>query len=238
MIQKLTKKDLAKKIAAEKAASLIKDGSLVGLGTGSTARFFIEALSLRIEEESLKIKACATSKESEAQALAGNIPLIDINSISELDITVDGADEIDYQKRMIKGGGGALLREKIVASISREVIVIVDEDKLVEQLGLFPLPIEVITFAHQITLKKVLSLGFIANFRCKKGEIEQKKDNFFITDNGNYIIDIHFPSGCQSPERVNSDLKAIVGVVETGFFFNMASKVIVGNYSGKVKIIN
>lgn len=220
----------AKQAAGYAAAALIQDGMLVGLGTGSTAAFFIDSLIMRVKE-GLKISAVATSDRSEKQAKAGGIPLVDINNITELDITVDGADEIDHQKRMIKGGGGALLREKIVASMSREMIVIIDEKKLVDNLGAFPLPVEVVSFAHQVTLHKIQKLGFAGSFRLKDGSL-------YKTDNGNYIIDIAFQDRrCANPEKDDAIIRTIPGVVETGFFFNLAGRVIVGYQDGSVKIL-
>lgn len=224
-------KNLAKQAAAKAALALVQSNMLIGLGTGSTAHFFIEYLIERCRQTPLKISAVATSKRSADQAQAGGIPLYDINRITTLDLTVDGADEIDHQKRMIKGGGGALLREKIIASISREMAVIVDESKWVKQLGAFPLPVEVIPFAHQLTLHRMATMGYQGRFRTTaEGEL-------YVTDNGNYIIDISFPKGCLSPEKDNEQLRSIPGVVETGFFFNLAGRVFVGHADGHVKTI-
>lgn len=218
----------AKQAAGFAAAALIEDGMVVGLGTGSTAVFFIEKLIQRCKE-GLDIKAIATSERSKKQAQTGGILLIDINTITELDITVDGADEIDHQKRMIKGGGGALLREKIVASMSREMIVIVDENKVVEKLGAFPLPVEVVPFAHEATLHKIQNLGYRGSFR------RLPDGGLYYTDNGNYIVDIKL-NGNSNPEKDNAVLKNIPGVVETGFFFNLAGRVIIGHPNGTVDI--
>jgi ribose 5-phosphate isomerase A len=230
-MQPASAKEIAKNAVGIAAAHLIENGMLVGLGTGSTANYFIRALIKRCQEEGLKITAVATSKESERLAKEGGIQLYEVNQISSLDMTVDGADEIDHQKRMIKGGGGALLREKIIASISREMIVIIDEDKLVDQLGIFPLPVEIVPFAHKITLKHIADLGFHGAFR------QSAHHELYLTDNSNYIIDITFPAGCQAPEATNQALKAIPGVVETGFFFNLAGRVLIGSGSGEVKTI-
>lgn len=218
----------AKQAAGFAAASLIEDGMIVGLGTGSTAAFFIERLIQRYRE-GLKIRAIATSIRSEQQAREGGIPIIDINTVDELDITVDGADEIDHQKRMIKGGGGALLREKIVASMSREMVVIVDEKKVVDKLGEFPLPIEVVSFAHQAILRKIKEHGYRGIFRRDKNEL------LYQTDNGNLIVDIKLEKR-DNPESDDTILRGIPGVVETGFFFKMAGRVIVGYDSGKVSL--
>jgi ribose 5-phosphate isomerase A len=237
MNQPIPPKDIAKRAAGHAAAKLIHDGMLVGLGTGSTAFYFIEALIERCASSNIKISAVATSERSAAQAKAGGIPLYDINKVTTLDITVDGADEIDHQKRMIKGGGGALLREKILASISREMVVIIDKEKLVDQLGIFPLPVEVVPFAHQLTLSRINKLGCHGSFRRKKNGDNTTLNELYVTDNGNYIVDIAFPQGCHSPEQTNNALKSIPGVVETGFFFHLAGRVIVGYPDGHIKII-
>lgn len=224
-------KENAKKAAGYAAAKFIQDGMLIGLGTGSTAFYFIEALIERCSTSHLKISAVATSERSAQQAKAGGIPLYDINKVTSLDLTVDGADEIDHQKRMIKGGGGALLREKIVASISKEMVVVIDNNKLVEQLGVYPLPVEITPFAHQLTASRISKIGCHGTFR------KDNTGNLYTTDNGNYIIDIAFPQGCQSPERIHTALKAIPGVIETGFFFNLAGRIVIGYPDGRVKII-
>lgn len=221
----------AKMAAGKAAADLVEDGMLVGLGTGSTAACFIVSLIERCRTSALQIQAVATSERSAKLAAEGGIALMDPNAISTIDMTVDGADEIDRKKRMIKGGGGALLREKIIASSSGEMVVIIDETKLVDQLGGFPLPVEISAFAYNATLYKVCSLGY-------NGVMRKTKDGqLYITDNGNYIIDISFPNGCTSPERDEAALKAVPGVLETGFFFGLAGRVLVGYRDGSVKKI-
>jgi ribose 5-phosphate isomerase A len=219
----------AKQAAAKAAAALIQDGMLLGLGTGSTAKFFIDDLIGRCRA-GLKISAVATSERSAKQAKAGGIPLYDIERVTMLDMDIDGADEIDSKKRMVKGGGGALLREKILASISREMIVIVDESKIVNQLGAYPLPIEVVPFAHHAILHRVLALGYDAAFR------HADNGSLYVSDNGNYIIDIRFPNKCANPEKDDAILRSIPGVVETGFFFNMAGRILIGRRDGSVEI--
>lgn len=221
---------IAKEAVGKTAAKLISDGMIVGLGTGSTAACFIHSLIERCNN-GLKISAVATSERSEQQARQGGIPILDIDNLSQIDVVVDGADEIDHHKRMIKGGGGALLREKIVANMAQEMIVIIDEHKLVDQLGTFPLPVEVVTFAHKVTLHKIQAFGYTCAFR------RQSNGALYLTDNNNYIIDIHFASPLLSPEKDNDTLRSIPGVVETGFFFNMAGRVLVGHKDGSVAIL-
>ncbi|MGN6616116.1 MAG: ribose-5-phosphate isomerase RpiA [Ilyomonas sp.] len=219
----------AKRIAAEKAVEYIKSGITVGLGTGSTAKFAIEKLGYKIVSEGLQIKAVATSKASDALARSVNVPIIPFSTIDAIDITIDGADEVDEDLNLIKGGGGALLREKIVASNSKQLIIVADNKKLVKHLGKFPLPVEVIPFGYEMTIKKLEKLG------CKP-VLRKKDDEVFMTDNGNYIIDCSF-GNILHPKQLHDDINAIVGVVENGLFINMANKVIIGFEDGHTNIL-
>lgn len=221
--------ETAKRAAGYYAADLVQDGMIVGLGTGSTTTFFIEKLIERCHA-GLKIQVVATSNRSETQARQGGLALIDINKLTSIDFTADGADEIDPKKQMIKGGGGALLREKVVASISKETVIIVDESKLVKNLGKFPLPIEILSFAHPAIIHQIKQLNL-------KGELRKNKDQtVYLTDNGNYIYDIHLQELIKDPELLDQQLKKIVGVLETGLFLHLAKKVVVGYGNGKVEI--
>jgi ribose 5-phosphate isomerase A len=215
-----------KKAAAEKAISFIKDGMIVGIGTGSTTFYFIEKL-IKQCKAGLNIKAVASSEKTMEIARKGEIPLLDINTVKSLDIYVDGADEIDPEKRMIKGGGGALVREKISANMSKERIFIVDESKLVTKLGQRPLPVEIIPFASAATVHQLDRLGY-------KGILRMKNNAPYITDNHNFIYDVHLPD--QKPEMIHQQITAIPGVVDTGFFFNLTGKVIIGFLDGKVVV--
>jgi ribose 5-phosphate isomerase A len=223
------KQQVAKEVAGKAAADLIEQGMLVGLGSGSTSFCFISSLIERCAQ-GLKITAVSTSKKSMEQAKAGNIPIVDINSISHIDVAVDGADEIDKKKRMIKGGGGALLREKIVAGMSQEMIVIVDESKIVDELGKFPLPIEICSFGYNATSHHLKELGYEGKWRKTEDE------KFYLTENNNYIFDINFPHSLKNPEIVNQQIKNVPGVIETGFFFNLAGRVVIGYSNGDVQI--
>jgi ribose 5-phosphate isomerase A len=220
----------AKEAAGKEAVKLIKNGMTVGLGSGSTAEFFIEGL-IEQARSGLSIKAVSSSKRSAKMAKDGGIEVLDMNDAGKVDITIDGADKIDGQKRMIKGGGGAHLREKIVASASREMVVVVDESKVVDQLGGFPLPLEVAKFGCKVTLRKIESQGFNAELR------KNENGELYVTDNGNHIIDIHFDGPIKDPEGQDAILQNIPGVLETGFFFNLAGRVIIGNNEGKVTIV-
>lgn len=221
---------IAKKAAGAAAAELIKDGMLVGLGTGSTASFFIEALGKKCRDEGLQITAVATSQQSLRQAKSVGIPLLDIDFITTLDMTVDGADEIDMHKNMIKGGGGALLREKILAHSSQEMVVIVDETKLVQELGTFPVPVEIAQFAYQTTITRLTDNGYHCTLRLNRDQ------TLYVTDNGNYIVDIQFEPPIIDLPLEDRRLKDIAGVLETGLFFNVAGRIVVGYEDGFAKI--
>ncbi len=210
--------DKAKENAGLKALEFVKEGMVIGLGTGSTVAFFIKHLC----QEGLKIKAVATSFESERMARAGGIAIIDINTITSLYLVVDGADQIDPQKRLIKGAGGALMREKIVATMSKKMVVIADESKLVEKLGLCSLPLEILPFATEAIRKQIADLGYLGSWRKKSDESP------YITDNHNFIFDVSLPSQLDDPEILNAELRAIPGVLETGFFFNLATDIVIG----------
>lgn len=217
----------AKEKASIKALDFVADGMRIGLGTGSTATYFIKHLIERVEQ-GLKIEAVASSEVSTQLAKKGNIPLLNINEISHLDLTVDGADEIDRQKRLIKGAGGALVREKIIASMSKEMIVIADESKCVEKLGKHPLPVEVIPFAISATLSHIQEKGFSGNLR------KNSDGTPYQTDNHNWIVDLTFDSPLEDPETVHVSLISIPGVVDTGFFFHLAKQCVIGKQDGEI----
>jgi ribose 5-phosphate isomerase A len=208
-----------KKIAGEAAVEFIEDGMVVGLGTGSTVSFFINALVSRVKS-GLKITAVSTSQKTTEQAKSAGIKLLNLNDISEVDLTVDGADEVDDKLNGVKGGGGALLFEKIVAVNSKKNIWIVDSTKFVEYLGKFPLPVEIIKFGSNLLFKKLEMLGYKPKFRMKN-------NNYYITDSNNYIIDLQLGK-IDMPEVLDMELKSLPGVVETGLFIGIADTVIIG----------
>lgn len=210
------------------AANLVQNHMIVGLGTGSTASYFIKRLGER-RKEGLEIQAVATSIKSEALARKEGIPLIDIESITAIDLTIDGADEIDKNKQMIKGAGGALLREKIIATMSKELIIVVDESKLSERLGRAKLPVEIVPFAHHFIQSRLEKMGFHGTLRTAQD------GKLFITDNGNLILDINLDRHV-NPRKEHEALIHVPGVVETGFFFDLAGRVIVGYRDGRVQI--
>ena len=218
----------AKKLAAEKAVTFVKGGMIIGLGTGSTASFAIEAIG-KLVNQGLSIKAVASSIRSEDLAKTHGIPLISFSEIKTIDIYIDGADEVDQQLNLIKGGGGALLREKIVAFNSKEFIVIVDSSKQVDHLGKFPLPVEVTDFGHELTRKHLEKLGCVTTIR-------QANNKPYKTDNGNLIIDCEFAK-ITEVEELNHRMEEIPGIVENGLFSKrMVSKLIVGYENGEVRI--
>lgn len=213
-----------KRQAAEKAVELVRNGMKVGLGTGSTAYFAIEAIG-RLVKDGHRILAVPTSVASERQARELGIPLATLEEAGTLDITIDGADEVDGNLDLIKGMGGALLREKIVAYSTRVEVIVVDDSKIVTRLGTkFPLPVEVVPFSHGRTKMFLEGLGCRAELRG--GEAP------FITDNGNYIYHLHFEGGIDDPYELQKRLKEIPGVVETGLFLKMAKKVFVASDHG------
>jgi ribose 5-phosphate isomerase A len=220
---------IAKKAAGFAAAELIENGMLVGLGTGSTAAFFIEALGKRCRE-GLKILAVATSQQSLHQAEHLGIPIKDPETTTTLDVTVDGADEIDHHKNMIKGGGGALLREKLLAQSSQEMIVIIDETKLVDHLGTHPLAVEIARFFYRSTLQRIEAKGYQGVLRLNRENVP------YLTENGNYIVDLQYSTPITDPIKEQEHLKSITGVIETGLFFNLAGRVVIGYEDGFVKV--
>lgn len=215
-----------KKLVGERAAEYVKDGMTVGLGTGSTAYWAIVRIGERVRE-GLEIKAIATSGQSEQLALELGIPLTTFAETDVLDLTIDGADEVDDDGQLIKGGGGALLREKIVAAISRQLIIIVDETKRVRRLGAFPLPVEVLPFGVEATINHLKKLGADPVIRMAEGKP-------YVTDNGHWIADCRFGE-IRNPRELQVALNQIPGVVENGLFVDMANKVIIGHGDGRVR---
>ena len=216
-----------KQIAGETAAiKFIESGMVVGLGTGSTTRFAILKIGERIKNKELAIRGgIPTSRGSEELAKSAGIPLLSLGEISYVDVTIDGADEIDEQFRLIKGGGGALLREKMVASITKKEVIVVDPAKIVKTLGKeFPLPVEIVRFGWEHLQKCLAKLECEPKLRFKDGKP-------FITDNGNYIIDCKF-QGIADPEKINAELDRIPGVVENGLFIGLTHVVVVGTDPG------
>jgi ribose 5-phosphate isomerase A len=203
----------------KQATEFIENGMIIGLGTGSTVNFFLKKLGELIKS-GLEIKGVSTSNNTTALALTYNIPLVSLNEAKKVDLTIDGADEVDANFNGIKGGGGALLFEKIVASASSGVIWIIDSSKLVKNLGNFPLPVEVVPFGYKHTLQKLEKAGFNPKLRSNSNDI-------YLTDSSNYIIDLNIGI-IKNPEELAKELNQIPGVIENGLFINIADKIIVG----------
>jgi len=219
-----------KKVAGEHAATLVRSGQVVGLGTGSTAVHAVRALGRRRKEEGLEIYGVPTSVETEREARALGIPITSLDEHPKVDITIDGADEVDPHLTLIKGRGGALLREKIVAQATRRVVIICDTSKVVSKLGVkTPLPVEVLRFGWMATRTHLERLKAKARLREKDGSP-------FVSDNGNYIIDCQF-RGIGDPDQLEEDVNTIAGVVENGLFVNIADLVVVGQKDGTVKLL-
>ena len=215
-------KNKSKVNAAKEAVKFVENGMIVGLGTGSTAEIAIDLLAERLSNE-FRIKGMATSIATEQQAKNLGIELVEIEEYDIIDIAIDGADEVSPEKNMIKGLGGALLREKKVEIKAKELIIIVDETKMVDILGKGLLPVEVSIDNYEETGIMIGKLG------CKL-ELRREKDNeAFITDNGNYIFHLKFKDGITDPDLLNKRLLSIKNVKDTGLFLNMATKIIVGN---------
>jgi len=218
-----------KELAANKAVEYIKDGMIIGLGTGSTAFFAIQKIGEAVKK-GLKVRAVASSLASTELAKQAGIPLAGMTEINRIDVTIDGADEVDESFNVTKGGGGALTREKILAFNSKLFIVIVDESKLSKKLGRFPVAVEVVPFGYNLAISHLVELG------CKP-VIRQRKDQFFKTDNGNWIIDCQFKE-IDNPEELNKTINEIPGVIESGLFSsNLVHCVIAGYKNGSVKVL-
>jgi ribose 5-phosphate isomerase A len=217
-----------KMAAARAALGYVRDKMIVGLGTGSTAECFIDLL---IEnKKNFDIKVVPSSKKTELLAKNGNLSVTDINEVEKIDIMVDGADEVDDLKRMIKGGGGALFREKILAKAAKRMIVIIDKSKCVEQLGKKEIPVEVISFGHKFTQREIQNKGFRCQLRLNSDHSP------YITDNNNYIYDVSLDSFISDPEHIHNRLISITGVLETGLFFGLNSTIIIASSSKDVII--
>ena len=227
--------DDAKTAASRRALDWVEDGMRLGLGTGSTAAIFVELLAERVREEGWSIKCVPTSSRTRDLARSLDLHVTDLDEIGWLDLTVDGADEFDPQLNLIKGGGGALLQEKIVATASDKMLVIADDSKQVADLGKFPLPVEVVKFGWETTraiIEDVLGESEVAG-----SQVTMRMDGKspYVTDEGHYLLDLH-TMRIPSPKVLGLMLNQIAGVVEHGMFIDIADAVIVGLDDGSARI--
>ena len=225
----MVEKEELKKLAGENAVDHIEDGMIVGLGTGSTAEYALRKLG-ELVKKGLKIKGIPTSVHTQRIAKKEKIPLTTLEENPVIDVTIDGADEVDSDLNLIKGGGGALVREKIIAFNSKKVIIVIDDSKVVKALGIdFPLPVEVTKFGWT-SIKKTLE-----EFKCNVELREIMENEPFITDNGNYILDCEFDR-ITDPEQLEIDINNIPGVVDNGLFIGLVDEVIVGGKQGIITL--
>ena len=219
--------DLVKKAAGEKAAEYIQDGMVIGLGSGSTVYWMMKKLGEMVAG-GMNVKGIPSSIRTEGWARDFGIPLTDFSEVQLLDLAIDGANEIDPQFNLSKGGGGSLVREKIVNANSKKLIIIADESKVISKLGKSPLPVEILQFGWEVTSAKIAQLGCDPVLRVREGER-------FVSNNGNYIVDCAFDS-IPNPEQLHNELKLMLGVVETGLFIGMADIVIIAGET-EVRVI-
>lgn len=223
-------RDAAKQAVGVKAASFVQNGMRVGLGTGSTAAFAIKELGRRVRSESLALTGVPTSFAAELMAQEEGIPLASLGEVDSLDVAFDGADEVDPEFNLIKGRGGAHTREKIAASIASEFVVLVDESKIVDQLGSkCPVPVEIVPVAHRSIEKAIIGLGGRPELR-----LATRKDGPVVTDQGFWILDCRF-APIDDPALLDREIKRIPGVLDHGLFIGMATRVLLGMADGSVR---
>ncbi len=221
----------SKEIAGRRAAEFVQTGMTLGLGTGSTVHFTLLALGERIHTEGLRVRGVPTSLDTERKARELGIPLATLDEVTAIDLTIDGADEIDPQFSMVKGGGGALLREKVVAAISRRAVIVVGPEKVVPRLGTtFALPVEVAPFARPVVERALARLG------CEPRLRTAKDGGHYLTDNHNEILDCRFSDGIVDPVALERAIDAIPGVVESGLFVGLAHVLVIGHPDGRAEV--
>jgi ribose 5-phosphate isomerase A len=231
----LSPQDRAKRAAGLRAAEFVESGMTVGLGTGSTAVFLVRRLGERVREEGLRIVGVPTSERTAALAREEGIEVVGLDEAGWLDLAIDGADEVDGAFRLIKGGGGALLREKIVAAASDRMVVVADAGKRVATLGAFPLPVEVIPFGWRTTQRIIERLLGGQNVGGRGSALRLVGEKPFVTDQGNHILDLGL-GRIGDPEALAAALNAVPGVVENGLFLGMCDTLVVGREDGTAEV--
>lgn len=228
---RMTDANVAKRAAAYAAADLVQDNTTIGLGSGSTFLFVLDRLAERIAKQGLRVRGTPTSIGTANAAEQKGIPLVTLDQVDRLDLAIDGADEVDPQKNLIKGGGAAHTRERIVAAIADELVIIVGENKMVDALGTtFRLPVEVLPFGWTHAQRRVESTG------CRT-ERRQKGDEPLVTDNGNWILDCTYER-IEDPVTLAARLDSMVGVVDHGLFVGMTGRVVIANDEGAVRMLS
>ena len=235
MTGELSPIDKAKFVAAKRAAQFVEDGMRVGLGTGSTAAWLVRCLGEMVRDDGLRIKGVPTSTRTAQLAREVGIEVISLDEAKWLDLTIDGADEFDGELNLIKGGGGALLQEKIVATASDQMVVIADIGKEVETLGAFPLPVEVIPFGWQTTQALVEETLVSMDVLGRNSTLRMNGEIPFITDEGNYILDLHLKRICNA-RQMALVMNQMPGVVENGLFIDICDAVVIGYGDGRVEV--
>jgi len=235
MVADLSPVDAAKFIAARKALDYVEDGMRLGLGTGSTAAWLVRLLGEAVREEGLRITAVPTSTRTADLAREVGVPISTLDDVRWLDLTIDGADEFDPDLNLIKGGGGALLQEKIVATASDQMIVITDASKQVDRLGAFPLPVEIVPFGWQTTKALIEESLMGLDVMGRQASLRLDRDAPFITDEGHYILDLHLRRIGQ-PRQLALVLNQVPGVVENGLFIDICDRIVIGHGDGRVEV--
>jgi len=229
--------DRAKYAAGRKAIeTYLHDGMQIGLGSGTTSHWFVRALGEKVRNEGFKVAGVPTSTATRDLAIEVGVPLLDLNDVDELELTIDGADEIDHQGRMIKGGGACLLWEKMVARASRRMIAVVDDGKVFDTLGKFPLPIEVIRFGWRSTERQLRKLYAEFGYHDLRIDLRGGEARPVITDSGHYILDCHLER-ITDPDRLAPRFNEIPGVVEHGLFVGIADEMVIGHADGSGEVI-
>ena len=235
MVSDLSPIDTAKFVAAKRALDYVESGMRLGLGTGSTAAWMVRILGEMIRDDGLKIIGVPTSERTAELARKVGVPITTLDQVKWLDLTIDGADEFDSNLNLIKGGGGALLQEKIVATASDHMVVISDISKEVETLGAFPLPVEVVSFGWETTKALIEEALMNVDVMGRSASLRMNSDRPFVTDEGHYILDLHLRRIAQ-PRKLSLILNQIPGVVENGLFIDVCDTIVIGYGDGNVEV--